>query len=70
MLSRGEGPKSDKVSLRGINTKERMTTYSRKVSDIGSKSVLQRLQCAYNVETVKRRSGAMVKWCNGEMSHV
>ena len=46
MFSRGEGPKSDKVSLCRINMKRIMRIYLREVSDIGSKSMLQRLLCA------------------------
>ena len=44
-----------------------MRIYLCELSDIGSKSMLQRLQCAQNGETVKRRSGEMLKWCNGAM---
>ena len=43
MFSRGEGPKSDKDSLHRMNMKEIMKIYLREVSDIGSKSMLQKL---------------------------
>ena len=43
MLSRGEGPRSDKGSLRRMNVNEMMRIYLCEVSDIGSKSMLQRL---------------------------
>ena len=43
MLSGGEGSKSDKYSLRRTNMKETMNIYLREVSNIGSKSILQRL---------------------------
>ena len=67
MFRRGEGPKNDKCSLRRISIKEKMRIYLREVSDIGSKTMLQRLQCAQNGETVKHGSGEMVKCQNSEM---
>ena len=45
MFSRDEGTKSDKGSILRISTKERMRIYLREVSDIGSKIMLQRLEC-------------------------
>ena len=46
MFSRGEIPESDKGSLRKINMKDIMGIYLHEVRDIGSKSMLQILECA------------------------
>ena len=43
MFSRGEEPKIDKGSLRMMNMKEIIRIYLHAVSDIGIKSMLQRL---------------------------
>ena len=45
LFSRGEGSKTDKGSLRKTKMKEITRNDLREVSDIGSKIMLQRLQC-------------------------
>ena len=43
MFRRGVGPKNYKGSLRRMNMKEIMIIYLREGSDIGSKTMIQRL---------------------------
>ena len=61
MFIRGDGPKSDKGSLRRMKMKEKTRIYLLEVSDIGRKTMLKLLWFAQNGETVKRRSEKMVK---------
>ena len=42
IYSRDEGPKSDKGYIRRMNMKKIMRIYLREVSDIGSKTMLQK----------------------------